>query len=112
MGECDLFYQDSFLLLMQHVADAAIYNFGQSGYSYRVFFSYENHRREMLISRVVHNRLEYECNSYVSSESHLKQYSLNLFYRYTWTAEKGPIVAIFKTSLKSFFIRLCHYYTL
>lgn len=66
----------------------------------------------MLISRVLHNRLEYESNSYISKESHLKQYSLNLFYQYTWTDEKGPVVAIFKTSLKSFFLYICATITL
>lgn len=60
MVEYDLFYQDLFLLLIQRVADAAMYSFGQSGYSYTVVFSYEINRREMLISRVLHSRLEYE----------------------------------------------------
>lgn len=93
---------DTFFLLIQHLVDAAGYSCGHGGYSNKTFLSYKIHRKKMIISRVVQSRSEYKCNSYVFSESYLKQYSLNLFYQNSWIDKRVPEVAIFKTSLKSF----------
>lgn len=104
MVEWDLFYLNSFFLLIQHVVDAAIYSCGHSGYSYKTFFSYEvRWKKKMLISRVVQNRSEYECNSYIFGENHLKRYCPP--FPIMHLDKRVPKVVIFEISLKSFFFK-------